>query len=142
MQQASHICKAAPQAALRSRNRPASKQSAVSSGLSCSGRLRLRGLPGDAYVQRASLRGGGRGAKSKWHDSEQPAPRSRWMLTELLTEMPDPSNVLLQERRGQLLTLQQQATNLCSPQTCSCLLMVVVLPPPLPADQSGTQQSR
>ena len=75
--------------------------------------------------------------------SPHPAAALCWMLTELLTELPKPSGTcvrLLPERRGQLLTLQ--AANLCYPQTCSSMLMMVVLLLLSPlADQCGAQQS-
>ena len=94
-------------------------------------------------MQRASLRGGGRRAQPGWNDGERRAPRSSWKMTGLLTELPKSGNAsdrLLPERRGQLLTLLQQAPNLCNPQTCSRLLMVAVLLLPLPVVQSGAQQ--
>ena len=94
--------------------------------------------PAPTDMQQASPGGGRSGAQPRWRNGEQPAPRSRWKTTGLLTELPKPSDAcirLLSERRGQL--LMQQAANLCNAQTCSRLLMVVPLLLPLLADQCG-----
>ena len=63
-------------------------------------------------------------------------------MTGLLTELSKPGNAsdrLLPERMEQLLTLLQQAANLCNPQMCSRLLMVLLLLLPPPANQCSAQ---
>ena len=47
----------------------------------------------------------------------------------------------LTSRRGQQLTLLQQAASLCNSQMCSRLLIVVLLLLPLQGDECGAQQS-
>lgn len=93
MQQASLIYDVAQQVALCLRNRSASKQSADPDILSSSGREGPQGLQGKTAMQRASFRGGGRGAQPDWCGEEQSAPRSSWLLTGLLTKLPKPSNI-------------------------------------------------
>ena len=75
-------------------------------------------------MQQASLRGGSCGARRDWRSGDWYTPHSRWLLRELLTELPKCGSAcsrLLSQRR-QLLTLLQQAAKLCSAPACSCLL--------------------